>query len=732
MALSDKIDKVVNGQCRDPFAILGMHVTDQGIEVRVFIPNASAVLLLDKFTQIPLLELNNVDSRGFFVGCLPNQYQKFAYQLDIHWGDYHEIRDDPYHFGLFLQEMDTWLLKQGKFLDAYQKLGSHPITLDDTEGVMFSVWAPNAKRVSVVGDFNFWDGRQHPMRLRQEIGVWELFLPQAKVGQLYKYELIDINNDVILKADPYAFCMEVRPNTASRIVNFPAKSNTTHHARPGNHFDQPIAIYEVHLSSWRRHDNNHWLSYRELADTLIPYVKEMGFTHIELLPITEHPFDGSWGYQPIGLYSPTSRFGSPSDFAYFLDKARQQNLYIILDWVPAHFPEDAHGLRLFDGTPLYEYSDPKEGYHQDWHTLIYNYKRYEVRNYLISNALYWVNVYGIDGFRFDAVASMIYRDYSRKDGEWVPNQYGGKENLEAISFLKEINQDLGRYCKDVITIAEESTDYPYVTKPPENNGLGFHYKWNMGWMHDTLNYLKLDPIYRKHQHDLLTFGVLYTYSENYVLPISHDEVVHGKGSLLNKMWGDEWQKFAGLRAYYAFMWAYPGKKLLFMGCEFAQKSEWNHDSQLDWYLLNDQKDNKHVGTQQLIKDLNAVYRSQSALYECDYTSKGFQWLVVDDCNNSIFVFERIDQQDRRVIVISNFTPNVHYDYRIGINYPGEYQELINTDLAGYGGSDVKNPVTIKSENKKSHDKPYSLLLTIPPLATLYIVRSLTTPTKQKP
>lgn len=719
---SKKINEIINGQCQDPFATLGMHINYHGLEVRAFIPNATSLFLLDKTNQTRVAEFNQVDPRGFFVAKLPNILARFAYQLEVYWDDYREIREDPYHFGLLIQEMDTWLLKEGKFLDAYKKLGTHLITIGDVDGVMFALWAPNAKRVSVVGDFNFWDGRQHPMRLRRETGIWELFLPCAKEGQLYKYELIDRNNDIILKADPYAFYSEIRPNTASKITHFPTKITTKTDYRNKNDFNQPMSIYEVHLGSWRRHDDNSWYSYRELADSLIPYVKEMGFTHIELLPISEFPFDGSWGYQPIGLYSPTSRFGSPDDLAYFLAKAREQHIYVLLDWVPAHFPEDAHGLRRFDGTCLYEYSDPKEGFHQDWNTLIYNYKRYEVRNYLISNIMYWVKIYGIDGFRFDAVASMLYRDYSRKDNEWIPNQYGGKENLEAISFLKEINQFLGRYCPGVITIAEESTDYPCVTQPPENNGLGFHYKWNMGWMHDTLNYLKLDPIYRKYNHDLLTFGMLYAYTENYILPLSHDEMVHGKYSLINKMWGDEWQKFATLRAYYGFMWAYPGKKLLFMGSEFAQKNEWNHDIQLDWYLLNCANDNKHLGVQQLVKDLNSIYQQYPQLYELDFSPSGFKWTIVDDCNNSIYAFERIDKNGNVIIALCNFTYNVHYGYRVGVQQEGCYRELLNTDLVKYGGSDVKNPTRIESREESSHGKPHSLLLTIPPLATVYLIK----------
>ncbi|OCG27325.1 1,4-alpha-glucan branching enzyme [Gilliamella sp. wkB108] len=722
-SFTQEIKRLINGQCNDPFSILGMHQCGSSLEVRVFIPNATRIVLLNKYPSQPIIELSQIDKTGFFVGKLPNKKQKFAYQLDIYWGDYHEVRDDPYSFWFWLQELDVWLLKQGKHLRAYEKLGSHPVKIGDTQGVIFAVWAPNAKRVSVVGDFNFWDGRQHPMRLRQETGVWELFIPQIKVGQLYKYELITSQNAVVLKADPYAFGTEIRPNTASRVENFPKSPICDKTFKEGNQFDKPIAIYEVHLGSWKRHKDNSWLTYRELADELLPYVKEMGFTHLELLPVMEHPFDGSWGYQPIGLFSPTSRFGSPDDFAYFLQAARDQDIHIILDWVPGHFPEDEHGLRQFDGTTLYEYPDPKEGVHRDWNTLIYNYSRFEVRNYLISNALYWLDVYGVDGFRFDAVASMIYRDYSRPDGNWIPNKYGGRENLEAISFLQEVNHDIGKYYPGCITIAEESTDYPYVTKPPENNGLGFHYKWNMGWMHDTLNFLKLDPIYRKYHHQLITFGLFYAYSENYILPLSHDEVVYGKCSILNKMSGDTWQKFANLRAYYAFMWAYPGKKLLFMGSEFAQWNEWNHDSKLDWFLLTEEKDNLHQGVLQLVKNLNKLYQHNPPLYELDYQPAGFNWLVVDDNQNSIFVFERVDRQGKKIVVITNFTPVIRYNYQIGISESGKYQEILNTDSNYYGGSNVGNLGSITAKKIPSHGKPYSLELTVPPLATLYLTRT---------
>ncbi|OCG07801.1 1,4-alpha-glucan branching enzyme [Gilliamella sp. wkB178] len=722
-SFTQEIRNLINGQCRDPFSILGMHECSLGLEVRVFIPNAQRIILLSKYPSKPILELSPTTNNGFFIGVLSGIKEKFAYQLDIYWENYHEVRDDPYSFWFWLQELDVWLLKQGKHLRAYEKLGAHPFKIGDTEGVIFAVWAPNAKRVSVVGDFNFWDGRQHPMRLRQETGVWELFIPQVKVKQLYKYELITSQNKTVLKADPYAFGTEIRPNTASRVEAFPKPPMSDTTFKIANNFNKPISIYEVHLGSWKRHQDNSWLSYRELADELLPYVKDMGFTHLELLPIMEHPFDGSWGYQPIGLFSPTSRFGSPDDFAYFLQTARDQGIHIILDWVPGHFPEDEHGLRQFDGTTLYEYPNPKEGMHLDWNTLVYNYSRFEVRNYLISNALYWLDVYGVDGFRFDAVASMIYRDYSRKSGDWIPNKFGGRENLEAISFLQEVNHDIGQYYPGCITIAEESTDYPCVTKPPENNGLGFHYKWNMGWMHDTLNYLKLDPIYRKYHHNLITFGLTYAYSENFILPLSHDEVVYGKCSILNKMSGDTWQKFANLRAYYAFMWAYPGKKLLFMGSEFGQWNEWNHDSQLDWYLVTEGKNNLHQGVSQLITDLNNIYRQNPALYELDYQAAGFNWLVVDDNQNSIFVFERIDNQGNRIIVLSNYTPVVHYNYQFGVSESGKYQEILNTDSIYYGGSNVGNLGSIVTQKVASHGKPYSLIVTVPPLATLYLVRA---------
>jgi len=492
--------------------------------------------------------------------------------------------------------------------------------------------------------------------------------------------------------------------------------------KKANALNQPVSVYEVHLGSWRRHaDDNFWLSYGELAEQLVSYAKWMGFTHIELMPVNEHPFDGSWGYQPLGMYAPTRRFGTPMEFKAFVDAAHNAGLNVILDWVPGHFPSDAYGLAQFDGTALYEYADPREGYHQDWNTLIYNYGRHEVRNYLAGNGFYWIERFGIDGLRVDAVASMIYRDYSRKAGEWIPNHYGGRENLEAIAFLKYTNQTIGRELGGAVTLAEESTDYPGVTMPPDANGLGFHYKWNMGWMNDSLKYMQLDPVHRKYHHNLMTFGVLYAYSENFILPLSHDEVVHGKKSLIDKMPGDAWQKFANLRAYYGFMWAHPGKKLLFMGCEFAQGREWNFNASLDWHLL-DNPDGWHRGVQHLVRDLNLTYKANAPLYELDFNPRGFEWLVVDDHENSIFAFARRDENAGEVIVISNFTPVPRYDYRIGISRPGVYREILNTDSHFYHGSNVGNAGDVHSENISQHQREHSLSVTIPPLATIYLRR----------
>ncbi|MCC3748254.1 1,4-alpha-glucan branching enzyme [Rouxiella badensis] len=716
------INQIFSGRYADPFSFLGMHEVAAGLEVRALLPDADEVWVIDTQKQSRVAELRRYDDRGFFVGLMPRRKKSFSYQLEVRWGDNRYVIDDAYRFGPLLEELDIWLLAEGTHLRPYEKLGAHPLTLDGVEGVMFAVWAPNATRVSVVGDFNYWDGRRHPMRLRRENGIWELFIPAVREGQLYKFEIIDCRGNLSLRADPYAFEAQMRPETASVVRQLPAPVAFSDDRRKANQFNQPISVYEVHLGSWRRHAaNNYWLSYDELAQELVSYVKWMGFTHIELMPINEHPFDGSWGYQPLGMYAPTRRYGSPEEFKAFIDAVHDAGLNVILDWVPGHFPSDSHGLAQFDGTALYEYADPREGYHQDWNTLIYNYGRHEVRNFLSGNGFYWIERYGIDGLRVDAVASMIYRDYSRKEGQWIPNYYGGRENLEAISFLRYTNQTIGRELGGAVTLAEESTDYPGVTMPPEANGLGFHYKWNMGWMNDTLRYMQLDPVHRKYHHNLLTFGVLYAYSENFILPISHDEVVHGKGSMLDKMPGDAWQKFANLRAYYGFMWAHPGKKLLFMGCEFAQGREWDFNYSLDWHLLEEPY-GWHKGVQHLVRDLNFCYRDQSALYELDFNPRGFEWLVVDDYENSIFAFARRDEQGNELIVISNFTPVPRYGYRIGVSRPGRYHEIMNTDSHYYRGSNVGNQGHVYTEPYASHHREHSLSVVIPPLATIYLRR----------
>ena len=716
------INALFAGNYADPFSFLGMHQTVEGLEVRALLPDASEVWVIETNTGRKCAQLKCLDSRGFFSGVIPRRKNLFRYQLAVTWHGQQNLIDDAYRFGPLLAEMDAWLLGEGTHLRPYETLGAHGATIDGVSGTRFSVWAPNARRVSVVGEFNFWDGRRHPMRFRRELGVWELFVPGAVNGQLYKYEIIDASEQMRIKADPFAFEAQMRPQTASMICGLPPKVEMQPQRKAANAFDQPISIYEVHLGSWRRHtDNNFWLSYKELAEQLIPYVKEMGFTHIELLPINEHPFDGSWGYQPLGMYAPTRRFGTRDEFRHFIAAAHDAGINVLLDWVPGHFPSDDFGLAKFDGTELYEHSDPREGYHQDWNTLIYNFGRREVSNYLSGNALYWMERFGIDGLRVDAVASMIYRDYSRKEGEWIPNHFGGRENLEAISFLRHTNRTLGRAAPGTISVAEESTDYPGVTRPSEDGGLGFWFKWNLGWMHDTLDYMKLDPVHRRYHHNLMTFGMLYNYTENFVLPLSHDEVVHGKRSILDRMPGDAWQKFANLRAYYGWMWGFPGKKLQFMGNEFAQGREWNHDSSLDWHLLEGE-DNWHNGVQRLVRDLNHSYKHFTPLHQLDFDAQGFEWLVVDDHENSVFVFARRDREGNEIIVASNFTPVTRHNYRFGVNQQGGWREVLNTDQQDYHGSDVRNHGVVHTDAIESHGRAQSLSLTLPPLATIWLVR----------
>ncbi len=713
---NEAVSAICEGRHGDPFSILGLHKEGSRQVVRAFLPKADRCAVLHDGHEV--IALDRIDARGFFAGTLPSQTSCLNYQLEVRWGDWNIEIEDPYRFPPVLGELDVWLLAEGTHYRPFERMGAHPCELEGVTGVRFAVWAPNARRVSVVGDFCFWDGRRFPMRHRRECGVWEIFLPGIAEGALYKFEILDANDQIQLKSDPYGLAAELRPGTASKVAHLPQIVPSNEIRRAANALDAPVSIYEVHLASWRRRpeEGYRWLNWHELADELVPYARDMGFTHLELLPINEHPFDGSWGYQPLGIYAPTSRFGSPEDFRYFVDQAHAAGIGVILDWVPGHFPTDVHGLAHFDGTHLFEHSDPREGFHQDWNTLIYNFGRNEVRNYLIGNALYWIERYGVDGLRVDAVASMLYRDYSRKEGEWIPNEFGGRENLEAIDFLRRMNEIVGVERPEAITLAEESTAFPAVSRPPSMGGLGFHYKWNMGWMHDTLEYMRQDPVHRKYHHNKLTFGMLYAYSENFVLPLSHDEVVHGKGSLLSRMPGDAWQQFANLRAYYAFMWAFPGKKLLFMGGEFAQGREWNHESSLDWHLT---EIDWHKGVQTLVADLNKLLKGTPALYQADVEPRGFQWIQPDDHENSVLSFLRYDRDGRFVVVICNFTPVLRHHYRIGVPKAGAYREILNTDSQWYGGSNTGNG-EVHSEPLARHGLEYSLSMNLPPLGVVYL------------
>ncbi len=712
---------LMQGEHDDPFSVLGPHEQDGRWVVRALLPGAAGVELVDG--QQSLARLERIPGSDVFTATLPRGGQRFSYRLLVDWSGQQQLMDDPYRFGPVLGELDIWLLSEGTHYRPYEKLGAHPVEIEGVAGVNFAVWAPNARRVSVVGGFNGWDGRRHVMRKRGASGIWEIFIPGLPAGELYKFEIRSQAGERLLKADPFAFRAQLRPDTASVVAELMPVYPSLESRRRANGLQAPLSIYEVHLGSWRRvpEQSNRWLNYRELAAELIPYVKDLGFTHIELLPITEHPFDGSWGYQPIGLYAPTARFGSPEDFRYFVETAHANGIGVLLDWVPGHFPSDAHGLARFDGSHLYEHADPREGFHQDWNTLIYNYGRKEVLNYLVGNALYWIERFGIDGLRVDAVASMLYRDYSRKEGEWVPNKHGGRENLEAIDFLRKLNEVVCAQRPEAIMIAEESTSFPQVSRPLEMGGLGFHYKWNLGWMNDTLRYMGEDPIHRRYHHDKLTFGLAYAFSENFVLPLSHDEVVHGKGSILARMPGDAWQRFANLRAYYGFMWGHPGKKLLFMGCEFAQNAEWSVDRSLDWHLLEQPQ---HAGVQRLVRDLNAVQRHYPALHQVDFEARGFEWITLEDRENAVLSFVRKgdggDDGDP-ILVLCNFTPVPRHGYRIGVPQAGRYREIINTDATVYGGSGVHNG-ELHTEAIGAHGRAQSLALTLPPLATLMLKR----------
>jgi 1,4-alpha-glucan branching enzyme len=705
----------------DPFAILGPHDTTSGRIIRAYLPGAAKVEVLRRSDGVRIAMLEQ--------GCEPGLFEGFSedrspYRFRIQWPGAIQETEDPYSFALLLGELDLHLFNEGRHFQLAHALGAQAVVIDGVSGVRFAVWAPNASRVAVVGDFNSWDRRRHPMRARHGAGIWELFLPRVSVGSRYKYDILGPGGiPVPWKADPVARQTETPPSTASVVPAVDAYRwsdadwMATRASRQAT--DAPISIYEIHLGSWldRAQSNKSDSLWDFAIGRLVPYIADMGFTHVELMPITEHPFGGSWGYQPLGMFAPTARYGSPEGFARFVDALHRANIGIILDWVPAHFPTDAHGLARFDGTALYEHLDPREGFHHDWNTFIYNFGRREVQGFLIASAIYWLENFHIDGLRVDAVASMLYRDYSRKEGEWIPNIYGGRENLEAIGFIRHLNSVVGERCPGAIVIAEESTAWPGVSRPISAGGLGFAFKWNMGWMHDTLNYMENDPIHRQYHHHDMTFGLLYAFSENFILPLSHDEVVYGKRSLLGKMPGDRWQRFANLRAYFAFMWGHPGKKLLFMGGEFAQEREWNHDRELDWLSLEDPL---HAGVQRAVRDLNKLYRSEPALHRRDCEGDGFQWAVGDDRANSVFAFIRKTESQPPILVVSNMTPVPRPGYRIGVPQAGGWREVFNSDSGFYGGSNVGNAGRVDTTQIAAHGQAQSLELILPPLATTYL------------
>ena len=718
------IQALVRAEHPDPFSVLGPHADGKGGQfIRVFLPGAVSVQVLAREGQALLGSLEQAQTPGLFVGHFA---QAQAYLLQVDWGDVQQISEDPYSFGPLLGEMDLYLFAEGNHRDLSHCLGAQLTHVDGVPGVRFAVWAPNARRVSVVGDFNGWDGRRHPMRLRHPSGVWELFVPRLLAGEAYKYEILGAEGILPLKADPMALQTQLPPLTASIVaapLNIDWQDADWMHARARlQRTDAALSIYELHVGSWQCEvddvgDVSRQYGWRELAERLIPYVQQLGFTHIELMPIMEHPFGGSWGYQPLSQFAPSARYGSPEDFGAFVNACHVVGIGVILDWVPAHFPNDTHGLAQFDGTALYEYADPREGFHQDWNTLIYNLGRTEVHGFMLASALHWLKHYHVDGLRVDAVASMLYRDYSRKAGEWVPNIHGGRENLEAIDFLRHLNDVVALEVPGALVIAEESTAWPGVTQGTEQGGLGFSYKWNMGWMHDSLHYIQQDPVYRAHHHNELSFGLVYAWHEHFILPISHDEVVHGKHSLIDKMPGDRWQKFANLRAYLSFMWAHPGKKLLFMGCEFGQWREWNHDEQLDWYLLQYPE---HRGVQKLVSDLNQLYREEPALHEQDDVPQGFQWLIGDDATNSVYAWLRWSKAGKPVLVVANFTPVPREAYRVGVPEAGTWHEIINSDAGVYSGSNYGNGGGVNTDPQPSHGQEVSLALNLPPLGVLIL------------
>ena len=709
----------------DPFHTLGMRRAGDFLAVRVFRPDAASVTVVDAGNHARKFEAVKIHPEGFFEAVLPKGTAEFSYTLCLNSHDGQEWEtSDPYSFGRILGETDVYLHAEGNHWDLYQKFGAHLTKVDGVEGTVFCVWAPNAQRVSVVGDFNHWDGRVYPMRKLLGSGIWEIFLPGIKEGAHYKFEVKGYHGEICLKSDPFAFYGQHGLQTASIVYDlgrFAWSDESWMKYRASQEWPKkPISIYEVHLASWQRvaEEENRPLSYIELSQRLIPYCLEMGFTHIELMPVAEHPYDGSWGYQVAGYYAPTSRFGNPDEFRHFVDHCHQAGIGVILDWVPAHFPKDAHGLANFDGTHLYEHADPRQGEHRDWGTYIFNYGRNEVRNFLIANALFWFDQYHIDGLRVDAVASMLYLDYSREGGEWVPNCFGGRENLDAIYFLKRFNEVSYERFPGIITIAEESTAWPGVSRPTYLGGLGFGFKWNMGWMHDFLDYMSLDPIYRRYHQGSITFSLLYAFHEHFILVLSHDEVVHGKGALLGKMPGDMWQKFANLRMFYALMWAHPGKKLLFQGGEFGQWEEWRYNQSLDWHLTQLPL---HAGLSRLVQHLNQIYKEYPAFYELDDTNDGFEWIDFHDSDNSIVAFLRKSAGGQKLVFAMNATPVVRAGYRIGVPEPGRYRGILNTDAEVYGGSGVGNISTIHSEPVPWQGRDHSIQIVLPPLALLAFV-----------
>ncbi len=713
------LDALVHGRNGDPFSYLGRHATPYGLVVRAFFPGARQVDVLASRTGERLGTLACIHGAGVFSGIVLSDA---PYKFAIIWPEAIQEIEDPYAFGMLLDEEDLNLFSAGHHPNLSDCLGSHVMEIDGVRGVRFAVWAPNARRVSVVGHFNVWDGRRHPMRLRHAAGVWELFIPRLESGERYKYEIVGPDRSVLpLKADPFARRTEVPPATASVVANAApfiwTDGEWLQERGERQSADAPISIYEVHASSWFRDAENRAPDWDALAARLVPYVERMGFTHVEFMPVMEHPFGGSWGYQPLSQYAPTARHGEPAGFARLVDRFHQAGIGVILDWVPGHFPNDAHGLFRFDGTALYEHEDPREGFHPDWHSMIYNFGRQEVCNYLIDSAIFWIEAFHIDGLRVDAVASMLYRDYSREAGEWIPNIHGGRENLEAIALLRRLNETIRERCPGVAVFAEESTAWPGVTRDVADGGLGFSYKWNMGWMHDTLQYMKQDPIHRRYHHGEMTFGMAYAFDERFVLPLSHDEVVHGKGSLLWKMPGDRWRKFANLRAYFGFMWAHPGKKLLFMGGEIGQRHEWNHDRGIEWSLIDDPM---NAGLQRLVRDLNALYVDDPALHARDCEVDGFSWLIADDGDNSVYAFERKAANTPSVVVAINMTPVPRHFYRIGVPVGGTWSERLNSDAEIYGGSNIGNGGAVEADDIPSHGRSASLLLTLPPLATIIL------------